>query len=66
MDFEIHILSVAALVVLGAVLMILGKVHSRLSPRGETRRNLLPFFAGMALIAGALFYLVAVLRSLGE
>ena len=66
MGFEVHILTVAALVVVGTVLMLLGNAFSRVSPRGETRRNLLAFFAGTALIAGGLVYLVIILRSLGN
>lgn len=45
--------------------MILANVRSRMTPRGEAKRNLRVFLSGAALIAVGLAYAVIILGSLG-
>ena len=64
-EFLASLSAAGAFVVLGAALMILANLRARMTPRGETKRNLWAFLSGVALIACALVYVVLVFRSLG-
>lgn len=64
--FWANISAVAVLVIVGIVLMILGNVRSKISPRGETERNLPAYLWGGALTAVGTVYGVIVLMSLGN
>ncbi|MYC38691.1 MAG: hypothetical protein F4X66_17530 [Chloroflexi bacterium] len=54
-----------ALVVFGAVLMILAGALSQITPKGETKRNLWLFFLGVASVVGGLVWIGMVYRSFG-
>jgi len=64
-EFIASLSAAGAFVVLGAALMILANLQARMTPRGETKRNLWKFLSGMTLIACGLVYVVLVFRSLG-
>ena len=53
------------LVLVGAILLVLSRVRSGMSPRGEVRRNLPAFFAGAGLIAGGTAWAEVIFRSFG-